>query len=92
VMTSFELIGFGLSALIVAAVCYTLLTFIGRRKEREVQKFNEQRAEALAMDKEIEKLKTEVIRETFTFEEKMRAHRAKFGSPKQQPGSDSTKL
>lgn len=55
---------------------------------KQVDKFNEQRAEALALDKQIDKLKSEVIRDTADFEERLAKHRAKYGSPK-RPGEDS---
>lgn len=62
--------------------------FKGRHTSKQVEKFNAQRAEALQMDKQIEQLKTEVIRETLTYEQKLAAHRAKFGSAKQPGSSD----
>lgn len=65
----------------------------GRHSSKEVEKFNKERAEALAMDKEVDKLKTEVIRDTLTYEQKLAAHRAKFGSAKQpRSGDDTSKL
>lgn len=65
----------------------------GRHTSKEVDKFNKERAEALAMDKEVDKLKTEVIRDTLTYEQKLAAHRAKFGSAKQpRSGDDTNKL
>ena len=58
----------------------------GRHTSKEVEKFNAQRQEDLQMDKQIDKLKTEVIRDTLSYEEKLRRHRAKFGSATKQPG------
>lgn len=63
----------------------------GRHTSKEVEKFNKERAEALALDKQVEQLKTEVVRDTLTYEEKLKAHRARFGSPSKLPDSDSTK-
>lgn len=65
----------------------------GRHTSKEVDKFNKERAEALAMDKEVDKLKTEVIRDTASYQDKLRKHRAKFGSPtKPSSGDDTNKL
>lgn len=65
----------------------------GRHTSKEVDKFNKERAEALAMDKEVDKLKTEVIRDTATYEERLARHRAKYGSAKQsRSGDDTNKL
>jgi hypothetical protein len=88
-MTSFELLGFGIAALVIGAVCYTLSTYFGRLRDREIEKFNRQRAEALALNEEVKKLKKEVIRDTADFNAKLREHRAKYGKPRSSTDNES---
>jgi hypothetical protein len=63
----------------------------GRHTSKEVEKFNAQRQEALQMDKQIDKLKTEVIRDTLSYEEKLAKHRARFGSSSKPGSGDSNR-
>lgn len=88
-METIKNILYAIAALVGAIFAIDFLR--GRHTSKEVEKFNKERAEALALDKQVEQLKTEVVRDTLTYEEKLRAHRAKFGSAKQPGPGDSNR-
>lgn len=68
-------------ALALVAAIFGFEYLRGRSRAAEVEKFNRQRAEALALNEEVKKLKQEVIRDTADFNAKLREHRAKYGKP-----------
>lgn len=88
-METIKNILYAIAALVGAIFAIDFLR--GRHTSKDVEKFNKERAEALALDKQVEQLKTEVVRDTLTYEQKLKAHRARFGSPSNKPDSDSTK-
>ena len=79
-------------ALAIVAAIFGFEYFRGRARNAAIEKFNQQRAEALALNEEVKKLKQEVIRDTADFNAKLRFHRAKYGKPSSSKSTDNKPL
>lgn len=77
-------------ALAIMGAIFLFEAIKSKVRSEAVDKFNQQRAEALALDEEVKKLKQEVIRDTADFNAKLRLHRAKYGKPSSSKSTDNS--
>lgn len=66
----------------IVALVGVIEYFKSKQHDKSVSKFNEERNAAMALDKELQRVRNESTRETLNYNEAIKRYRAKFGTPK----------